>query len=117
MNVPLVDLTAQYQTIRPEVEAALVGVLERSDFVLGRSVSEFEAAFAAFVGVRHCVGVASGTDALWLSLRALEVKAGDKVLLPANTFIATALAVSYVGATPILVDVDPATHTIDVRCA
>ena len=117
MNIPLVDLQAQYHNVRPDVEAALAGVFERSDFILGRSVADFEAAFAAFVGTRHCIGVASGTDALWLSLRALEVKAGDGVLLPANTFIATALAVSYVGATPILVDVDPATHTIDVQSA
>src|SRR6266849_5064180 len=114
MNIPLVDLKAQYRNIRPEVEAALADVLERSDFILGKSVAEFEAAFAKFVGVRHCIGVASGTDALWLSLRALGIGPGDRVLVPANTFIATALAVSYVGATPVLVDIDPASHTLDI---
>jgi dTDP-4-amino-4,6-dideoxygalactose transaminase len=114
MNIPLVDLKAQYRNIQPEIEAALAGVLERSDFILGKSVAEFEVAFAKFVGVRHCIGVASGTDALWLSLRALGIGPGDRVLVPANTFIATALAVSYVGATPVLVDIDPASHTLDV---
>src|SRR5262245_39071194 len=114
MPIPLVDLQAQMKAIRPEVDAALAGVLERGDFILGRAVEEFERAFAAFVGTRHCVGVASGTDALWLSLKALGIGPGDKVLVPANTFIATALAVSLARATPVLVDVDPESFTIDV---
>jgi dTDP-4-amino-4,6-dideoxygalactose transaminase len=117
MPIPLVDLQAQMKAIRPEVDAAVAGVLERGDFILGRAVEEFERAFATFVGTRHCVGVASGTDALWLSLKALGVGPGDKVLVPANTFIATALAVSLAGATPVLVDVDPESFTIDVEKA
>jgi dTDP-4-amino-4,6-dideoxygalactose transaminase len=117
MSIPLVDLQAQYRAIQPEVDAAVRGVLERADFILGTAVAQFEAAFARFIGVKHCVGVASGTDALWMALQALGIGAGDKVLLPANTFIATALAVSDAGATPVLVDMDPATYTIDVTAA
>jgi dTDP-4-amino-4,6-dideoxygalactose transaminase len=117
MSIPLVDLHAQFEEIRPEVDAAIRRVLERGDFILGREVGEFEKAFAGFIGTRHCVGVASGTDALFLALKALGCGAGDKVLIPANTFIATALAVSYAGATPVLVDVDPETYTIDVEAA
>jgi dTDP-4-amino-4,6-dideoxygalactose transaminase len=114
VNIPLVDLQAQYRTLQPDVDGAVHRVLQRGDFILGREVGEFETAFARFVGTRHCVGVASGTDALSLSLRALGVGPGDKVLLPANTFIATALAVSYAGATPVLADVDPVSNTLDV---
>ena len=84
---------------------------------LGRPVDEFEVAFARYIGTRECVGVASGTDALRIALKGLEIGPGDKVLLPANTFIATALAVSDVGATPVLVDIDPQTFTIDVDAA
>jgi dTDP-4-amino-4,6-dideoxygalactose transaminase len=117
MSIPLVDLKAQYRSIRGEVDAAVAGVLEQCDFILGAAVAEFEGAFARFVGVKHCVGVASGTDALWMAMLALGIGAGDKVLLPANTFIATALAVSDAGAIPVLVDMDPATYTIDVAAA
>lgn len=117
MSIPLVDLKAQYRSIKPEVDAAVAGVLERCDFILGAAVGEFERDFAAFVGTKHCVSVASGTDALWMAMQALGIGAGDKVLLPSNTFIATALAVSDAGATPVLVDMDPATYTIDVAAA
>jgi dTDP-4-amino-4,6-dideoxygalactose transaminase len=85
----------------------------RGDFILGRALDAFEAAFAAYVGVRHCVGVASGTDALHLALRALGIGRGDEVILPANTFIATAQAVWACGADPVLVDCDEHTATID----
>jgi dTDP-4-amino-4,6-dideoxygalactose transaminase len=115
--IPLVDLKAQYRAIRPEIEAALGGVLDRCDFILGSAVREFEQAFARFIGTKHCVGVASGTDALRLAMKALGIGPGHKVLIPANTFIATALAVSDAGARPILVDVDPATCTLDVSKA
>ena len=117
MTIPLVDLQAQYRTIQPDIDAALLGVVRRGDFILGAAVKEFEQAFARFIGTRHCVGVASGTDALFLTLRALGIGAGDKVLVPANTFIATALAVSYAGATPVLCDVDPESCTLDVAAA
>ena len=117
MSIPLVDLKAQYRSIKPEVDAAVAGVLERCDFILGPAVAEFERDFAAFIGAKHCVSVASGTDALWMAMQALGIGPGDKVLLPANTFIATALAVSDAGATPVLVDMDPASYTIDVEAA
>ncbi|MBM4144358.1 MAG: DegT/DnrJ/EryC1/StrS family aminotransferase [Lentisphaerae bacterium] len=113
MNVPFVDLKAQYAGIRPEIDAAVRGVLERCDFILGGAVGEFEKAFAAFVGTKHCVSVANGTDALHLALRALGVGPGDEVLLPPNTFIATAVAVSEVGGIPVFVDVRPDTFNID----
>lgn len=117
MSIPLVDLKAQYRAIKPEVDAAVAGVLERCDFILGPAVAAFERDFAAFIGSEHCVSVASGTDALWMAMQALGIGPGDKVLLPANTFIATALAVSDAGAEPVLVDMDPATYTIDVDAA
>jgi dTDP-4-amino-4,6-dideoxygalactose transaminase len=117
MNIRLVDLQSQYQSLQAELDAAILGVVRRGDFILGAEVGQFEAEFANFIGTRHCIGVASGTDALFLSLRALDIGPGDKVLLPANTFIATALAVSDAGATPVLCDIDPLSHTIDVLSA
>lgn len=103
--IPLVDLKAQYASIREEVNAALAGVLEECCFVLGPPVAQFEAEFAAFCGVAHCIGVASGTDALHLIFRALEIGPGDEVIVPAFTFVASALGVSLAGAKPVLVDV------------
>ena len=117
MHIPLVDLQAQYRTLQPEIDQAVQGVIHAADFILGKAVQEFEDAFALFVGTRHCVGVASGTDALVLSLRALGIGPGDEVIVPANTFIATALAVSYVGALPVLCDIDPMSYTLDVESA
>ncbi len=117
MNIPLVDLRQQYQSLHSEMNAAIAKVLERGDFILGREVEQFEIAFAAFIGTRHAVGVGSGTDALFLSLHALGIGPGDRVLLPANTFIATALAVSDAGAEPVLCDVDPTSFTMDAESA
>lgn len=117
MKIPLVDLRAQHQRLRAEIESAMAEVVRDGDFILGNAVGRFEEAFARFVGTRHCVGVASGTDALALAVRQLGIGPGDKVLLPANTFIATAVAVNQAGATPVLCDVDQASHTIDVAAA
>lgn len=117
MNIPLIDLQAQYRTLQSEIDAAILEVVRRGDFILGSAVEQFEKAFAEFIGTRHTVGVGSGTDALFLSLRALGIGSGDKVLLPANTFIATALAVSDTGAVPVLCDVDPVSYTMDVDSA
>ena len=111
------DLKSQYLSIKRDIDAALTGVLERCDFILGGAVGEFEAAFARFVGSAHCVGVASGTDALRLAMLGLGIGPGAKVLIPANTFIATALAVSDAGADPVLIDMDPETYTLDVEAA
>src|SRR5579864_890739 len=105
MNIPLVDLKAQYAAIAPEVNAAIQGVLDDACFILGPPVAAFEQAFAAFCGVKHCIGVASGTDALHLILRALGIGPGDEVIMPAFTFVATALGIDLAGAKPVLVDV------------
>jgi len=108
MNVPFVDLKAQYASIRPEVAAAMDEVLESASFILGPAVDRFEREFARYVGTAHCVGVESGTAALKVALEALGIGAGDEVILPANTYIASAIAVSAVGATPVLVDMNDA---------
>jgi dTDP-4-amino-4,6-dideoxygalactose transaminase len=112
-RVPFVDLAAQHAAISMEAGAATARVLRDADFILGCDVECFEAEFARYCGCEHGVGVDSGTSALELALRAYGIGAGDEVIAPANTFIATALAISSTGATPVLVDVDAATHTID----
>ena len=113
MSVPFVDLGAQQEEIAAEVELGLKDVFARTSFIGGPAVAEFEQAYARFLGTRNCVGVANGTDALELALRASGVTAGAEVILPANTFIATAEAVSRIGAVPVLVDVDPEYLLID----
>jgi dTDP-4-amino-4,6-dideoxygalactose transaminase len=113
--IPLVDLRAQYAHVGPEIERAVRSVLERGDYILGEEVSRFEQEFARFVGTKHAIGVASGLDALVLSLRVLGVGPGDEVLVPALTFVATAFAVTLVGATPVLCDVSPEGATLDTR--
>ncbi len=112
-SIPLVDLKAQYAAIRGQVDAAIQQVLDATSFIMGPQVAAFEKAFAAYCGVEHCVGVGSGTAALELVLRALGVGAGDEVITVAHTFIATAEAISAVGATPVFVDIDPQTYTMD----
>ena len=112
-NVPLVDLRAQMAEIAVELAPEVERILSTAAFVGGPDVAVFERAYAEFVGVRHCIGVANGTDAIELALRALGVGPGDEVVVPANTFIATAEAVARAGATPVLVDVDQRTLLID----
>lgn len=114
MTIPMVDLRGQFQTLREEIEKGLQQTLESTQFILGPNVKAFEEEVAAYCGVRHAIGVASGTDALHLALRAAGIGAGDEVITPAFTFIATAEAISYVGATPVFVDIDPQTFNIDV---
>jgi dTDP-4-amino-4,6-dideoxygalactose transaminase len=114
MNVPFVDLKSQTAKLQPEFEAALRYHLQNTDFILGKAVSDLETEFAAFCTSKHAIGVASGLDALKLSLRALNIGPGDEVILPANTFIATALAVSAVGAIPVLADIDPETYNLSI---
>ncbi|HEY1624406.1 MAG TPA: DegT/DnrJ/EryC1/StrS family aminotransferase [Streptosporangiaceae bacterium] len=106
-NVPFVDLRASHAEVADEVTEGFERVLADGAFIKGADVAAFEREFAAFAGVAHCVGVANGTDALELALRAAGVTAGSRVLLPANTFVATAEAVVRAGATPVLADVDP----------
>lgn len=112
--IPLVDLTAQYHSIKDEIDTAVHATLESGHFILGPAVSKFEESIAAYLGVAHAVGLASGTDALVLALRALNVGAGDEVIVPAYTFFATAGTVLSVGATPVFVDIDPVTYEMDV---
>ncbi|MBW8873585.1 MAG: DegT/DnrJ/EryC1/StrS family aminotransferase [Acidobacteria bacterium] len=104
--IPLVDLKAQHAEIAAEVEAGFARVIAETAFILGPAVAEFETAFARFCGVPHCLGVGNGTDAIELIVRALGLGPGDEVLVPANTFIATALGVLRAGATPVPVDCD-----------
>src|SRR5262245_35875297 len=111
--VPLLDLRAQFSKVGDEVWRELREVAESTCYVLGSKVAAFERAFAAHVGVKHCVGVNSGTSALHLALICAGVKPGDEVITVPMTFIATSWAVSYAGATPVYVDVDPATYTMD----
>ena len=113
-QVPFVDLGAQYRTISGEITEAVSKVLRESDFILGREVSLFEEEFASFCEAKWAIGVDSGTSALELALRAYEIGPGDEVITAANSFIASALAISHAGATPVLVDVDADTYTIDV---
>src|SRR5256885_16126439 len=114
LQVPFVDLAAQYSTIADEINETTSRIIQKADFILGREVRLFEEEFAAFSEARYAVGVDSGTSALELALRAYDIGPGDEVITAANSFIASALAISHAGATPVLVDVDPFTHTIDV---
>ena len=116
-TVPFVDLTLQHQPIQAEIEQAMAAVVQRGDFILGKSLKEFEAEFAQASGVNYGVGVASGTDAIALGLQACGITEGDEVLVPANTFIATVIGVIQAGATPILVDCDRHTALIDLNLA
>ena len=113
MKVPLVDLAAQQWEINAEVRVGLDAVFAKTAFVGGPDVAAFEREYAAETGVCYCVGVANGTDAVELALRVAGVTPGGEVIMPANTFIATAEAVSRIGATPVLVDVDPDHLLID----
>jgi dTDP-4-amino-4,6-dideoxygalactose transaminase len=117
VKVPFVDLRAEYTEIGGEVRQALGAVIESAQFVLGPAVQSFEGAFAAACGADHCVGVSSGTDAIKLSLEALGVGPGDEVIVPANSFAASALAVSALGARPRLVDCEEESHLLDPAAA
>ena len=116
--IPLVDLAAQHAAVAAEVAEGWQQVLARTAFIDGPQVAAFESEYAAFIGARHCVGVANGTDAIEIALRALGIGAGDECILPANTFIATAEAVCRAGATPVLVDcANDGTYLIDTAAA
>lgn len=114
MTVPLVDLKAQYESIKEEIDAAIQEVLSETAFIGGRRVREFEEEFARFCRASHCVGVGNGTDALFLALKAMDVGPGDDVIVPANSFIATSEAVTMAGARVVFVDINPQTYNIDV---
>lgn len=112
-NIPFLDLKAAYLELKEELDAAYHSVVDSGWYVLGKEVDAFEAEFASFCGVRHCVGVGNGLDALHLILRAMDIGPGDEVIVPANTYIATWLAASYAGATPVPVEPDEQTYNIN----
>lgn len=111
--IPFLDLGAAYRELQQQIDAAVARVLESGWYVLGPEVEAFETEWAAYCGTKFAVGLANGLDALTLALRALDIGPGDEVIVPSNTYIATWLAVSCVGATPVPVEPDPATHNID----
>jgi dTDP-4-amino-4,6-dideoxygalactose transaminase len=113
MQVPFVDLKAQHRSIMDEITTKALGVLERADFILGEDVTHLEEEFAQYCGVDYAVGVDNGLSALELLLKAYDIGSGDEVILPANSFVATSAAVTFCGAKPVLVDVDPVTYNID----
>lgn len=113
MNIPFLDLKATYLELKPEIDAAIKRVLDSGWYILGEEVNAFEQEYATYCGAKHCVGLANGLDALHLALSALGVGSGDEVIVPSNTYIATWLAVSHCGATPIPVEPDPATYNLD----
>ncbi len=114
MQVPFVDLKAQHANIREEIRQAIEDVINAGDFILGGQVLRFEADFASYLGIARVIGTGNGLDALRLAMVALDIGSGDEVILPANTYIATALAVSAVGARPVLVEANEDTFNLDV---
>ena len=117
VKIPFVDFQSQHQPIQTEIEQAISSVIQRGDFIMGEAVADFETEFATACGVPYGIGVACGTDAIALGLKACGIGAGDEVIIPANTFIATLIGVLHSGATPVLVDCDPQTALIDITAA
>ena len=116
MNIPFVDLASMHAEIGADLDGAWRQVVRSGAFIGGEVVDRFEADWAAYCGVRHCVGLANGTAALELSLAALGVGPGDEVIVPANTFVATPAAVAAVGARPVFCDADPSTLLVTAAC-
>jgi dTDP-4-amino-4,6-dideoxygalactose transaminase len=113
MKIPLVDLKAQYERIKDEIDAAIQEVISTSAFIGGSYVKAFEEAFAKFCEVKHCIGVGNGTDALFISLKSLGIGVGDEVITAANSFIATSEAITMTGARVVFCDINPKTYNID----
>ena len=113
MHIPFVDLKSQYQSLKHEFDEAILKVVAETAFISGKYARAFEEAFAEYLGVQHCIAVANGTDALEIGLKAIGVGVGDEVLVPANTFFATAEAVGNVGAKPVFVDIEPNFYNLD----
>jgi dTDP-4-amino-4,6-dideoxygalactose transaminase len=114
IKVPYLDLRAQYQSIKPEIDGAIAGVLDSGQFVLGSEVTEFEREFADYCGTSHCIALNSGTSALHLALLAAGIGPDDEVITVPFTFVASVAAIAYTGARPVLVDIDPQSFTMDV---
>ncbi len=115
MNVPFADFREQYYTIKDEIDVGLKRVFEAGNFILGQEEKDFEAEFSKYCETQYAIGVNSGTDALYLALAAFDIGVGDEVILPSFTFIATALCVSYTGATPVFVDIEEETCNMDIK--
>ena len=113
MKIPFVDLKAQYKTIKSEIDGAIQSVIDETAFIKGKYVERYEKEYAEKYGVKHCIGVASGTDAIYVSLKALGIGAGDEVITVANSWISTSETISQAGAKPVFVDIDPDYYTID----
>jgi len=113
MNVPFVDLKTQYQTIKDDIDMAIAAVIGDTAFVSGKYARAFEADFASYIGVHHCVGVGNGTDALFMAMHGFGLGSGDEVITAANTFIATAEGITWSGATPVFVDCEENSFNID----
>lgn len=113
MQVPFLDLKIQYKSIKDEVNPAIQNILDNTSFILGKAVSDFETAFAEAHQVKHCIGVSSGTDGNHLALWALGIQPGDEIIIPANTFIATAWGATLCGAKPVFVDCDKDSYNLD----
>jgi dTDP-4-amino-4,6-dideoxygalactose transaminase len=113
MKIPFVDLRAQYLSLKSDMDAAMQNVLDRTAYIMGAEMEAFECAFASYIGVKHALGVSSGTEALHLALRALGIGPGDEVITVPDTFIATCEAITYTGAAIRFVDVDPRTYNLD----
>lgn len=113
--IPIVDLKAQYHSIKEEIQNAITGVLESSQFILGKEVAAFEAEFASYCGTAHAIGVNSGTSALHLALLAAGLGPGDEVITVPFTFVASVAAILYAGARPVFVDIEPATYALDAE--
>lgn len=113
MNIPFLNFAPMHQAIRAEMKAAFEAVYDSNWYIMGQYLQQFEADYAQFNGTRHAIGVSNGLDALLLGLKALNIGEGDEVIVPAHTYIASALAVSHVGATPVFAEPDPKTYTLD----
>jgi dTDP-4-amino-4,6-dideoxygalactose transaminase len=113
MNIQLVDLKAQYETIKNDIDAVIKDVVAKTAFIGGEYAAKFEEAFARFCSVKHCVGVGNGTDALFIALKTLGIGAGDEVITVANSFIASSEAITQTGARVVFVDINPKTYNID----
>jgi len=113
MKIPFVDLKAQYTSIKHEIDSSIFNVLNEADFIGGKPIRDFEAKFAALYGSQHVIGVANGTDAIYIVLKMLGIGAGDEVITTATSWISTSETISQTGAIPVFVDIDPVTYTID----
>jgi dTDP-4-amino-4,6-dideoxygalactose transaminase len=113
MKIPFVDLNAQYETIKPEIDAAIQNVINESAFIGGKNVKQFEADFAQYIGAPYCIACGNGTDAIQIALKALDIQVGDEVIVPANSFIATSEAVTAAGGQVVFCDADDESNNLD----